>query len=321
MSTRTAGFAVINLSLLHPAVQVSYLIMMYISVFPIAISVRRTNVYEEKSLGIYGSPSETAEDEGEPSYVGAHLRRQLSFDLWFIFLGLFIIAISEGHRIQSGDPAFSMFSILFEIVSAYGTVGLSLGYSDINASFSAEFGVVAKLVIVAMQVRGRHRGLPYELDRAIMLPSEHLQQKEEADAALRARRRSSLGVAQTQSGTSKMERSRTRSSERGAGNFISSLLHPGPTMPNSHRSIYRDPVPHSATVPSRRRHSFATTGMRGGRDNSPRGAPFFTNFFSGAGDGTAEAEPPKKPEGRRHFFQEGINPEPEVGPKDEEKHA
>jgi len=73
--------------------------MMYISVFPIAISVRRTNVYEESSLGIYANTDD--EDNGrEASFVGAHLRKQLSFDLWYIFLGLFIITISEGSRIQ-----------------------------------------------------------------------------------------------------------------------------------------------------------------------------------------------------------------------------
>ena len=83
--------------------------MMYISVFPIAISVRRTNVYEEKSLGIYGGRSEEEEDEKEPSYVGAHLRRQLSFDLWFVFLGLFVVAIAEGSRLQDvNDTAFSL---------------------------------------------------------------------------------------------------------------------------------------------------------------------------------------------------------------------
>lgn len=73
--------------------------MMYISVFPIAISVRRTNVYEEKSLGIWGGEEE--DDEEGTSYVGQHLRRQLSFDLWYIFLGLFIIAIVEGGRLQN----------------------------------------------------------------------------------------------------------------------------------------------------------------------------------------------------------------------------
>ena len=79
--------------------------------------------------------------------------------------------------------------MLFEIVSAYGTVGLSLGYPDINASFSAKFSTVSKLVIIAMQIRGRHRGLPYELDRAILLPSESLHQKEDEDAQRRLQRR------------------------------------------------------------------------------------------------------------------------------------
>ena len=194
-STRTAGFSAVNLAELHPAVQVSYMIMMYISVFPIAISLRRTNVYEEKSLGVYGgSKDDNDEGEGEKSYVGTHLRRQLSFDLWYVFLGLFIIAIVEGDRIQNtNDYAFTMFSVLFEIVSAYGTVGLSLGYPGFNTSFSGQFRVISKLVIAAMMIRGRHRGLPYALDRAILLPSESLQQKEAEDADLRYNKRRTTG--------------------------------------------------------------------------------------------------------------------------------
>ncbi|TDZ24137.1 Low-affinity potassium transport protein [Colletotrichum orbiculare MAFF 240422] len=178
-STRTAGFSVVNLSLLHPAVQVSYMIMMYISVFPIAISIRRTNVYEEKSLGVYHNPDDDMEGTNENSamsYVGTHLRRQLSFDLWYVFLGLFILAITEGHRIQAKD--FDVYSVLFEIVSAYGTVGLSLGYPNVNASLCSQFSTGGKLIIIAMQIRGRHRGLPYGLDRAVLLPSESRFEKE-----------------------------------------------------------------------------------------------------------------------------------------------
>lgn len=170
------------------------MISMYISVFPIAISMRRTNVYEEKSLGIYTSLQEDADDEKEPSYVGAHLRKQLSFDLWYIFLGLFIIAIAEGRRLENNnneDVAFTLFAVLFEIVSAYGTVGLSFGFPTANTSFSGQFTVVSKLVIIAMQIRGRHRGLPYELDRAILLPSEQVHEKEDVDAGRRMQRRNS----------------------------------------------------------------------------------------------------------------------------------
>ncbi|KAH4598691.1 potassium transporter [Parastagonospora nodorum] len=187
-ATRTAGFAVVNIAELHPAIQVSYLVMMYISIFPIAMSMRQTNVYEEKSLGVW---ADTDDSDEQNSYLGHHLRRQLSFDLWFVFLGFFLIAIIEGARLENtNEYAFSLFSVLFEIVSAYGTVGLSLGFPNTNPSFSGQFRTLSKLIIIAMQIRGRHRGLPYALDRAILLPSESLHQKENEDATRRARRSS-----------------------------------------------------------------------------------------------------------------------------------
>jgi Trk-type K+ transport system membrane component len=41
-------------------------------------------------------------------------------------------------------------------------------------SLSGMFGTFGKLVICATMIRGRHRGLPYSLDHAIMLPDEDL---------------------------------------------------------------------------------------------------------------------------------------------------
>lgn len=205
-STRTAGFSVVDLSELHPAVQVSYMLMMYISVLPLAISIRRTNVYEEQSLGVYmkgeeqSKPSNNDEEDEDTtaeasdgpvqskikdvessskSFIGTHLRNQLSFDLWFIFLGLFIICIAEGGKLTDRPMDFTVFKVLFEIISAYGTVGLSLGYNGFNTSFTGQFTTISKLVIIAMMIRGRHRGLPYSLDRAIMLPNDKMAQRDE----------------------------------------------------------------------------------------------------------------------------------------------
>ncbi|KAH6610676.1 potassium transporter [Trichoderma cornu-damae] len=237
-STRTAGFSAVSMSELHPAMPVLYLIMMYISVFPIAISIRRTNVYEEKSLGVYRDPGE--EDDSQSSaldYVGSHLRRQLSFDLWYVFLGFFLLAITEGGKIVGGR--FDLFAVLFEIVSAYGTVGLSMGVPGVNASLCSQFSVPGKLIIVAMQIRGRHRGLPYGLDRAVILPSEARlkREQEEAEAAL-ARTSTAVSTAvgtglQRQATTG---RSRSRSRERTNSNFISQLLHPGPVVSHEHHN-------------------------------------------------------------------------------------
>lgn len=266
-STRTAGFSCVNLADLHPGVQTSYLIMMYISVFPIAISVRRTNVYEEKSLGVYGGADEDPTTDGNDlSYVGAHLRRQLSFDLWYIFMGFFILAISEGSRLMAGD--FSMFAVLFEIVSAYGTVGMSMGYPGTDTSLCAQFSVVGKLVIVGMQIRGRHRGLPYGLDRAILLPNESLDSKEAADADARqsARRNSALsGVTSGTRGGASINHSRSRSVDRVNSNLIAAILHPGPVMT-------KPPL-------SRRSMSFEDEGPYATRRYSERTEPTFSQPF------------------------------------------
>lgn len=316
VSTRTAGFGVVDLADLHPAIQVSYLVMMYISVLPIAISVRRTNVYEEKSLGLYGSPEEeAAEDdkEKEPSYVGSHLRRQLSFDLWYIFLGFFVIAIAEGSKLQN-DPNFTMFSVLFEIVSAYGTVGLSLGYVNTNASLSAQFSVISKLVIIAMQIRGRHRGLPYALDKAIMLPSANLQQQEIEDAAQRIRRQSSFAtdgppimnfpsMAPVSSGAAKV-RSHSRSSHHQTRNIISDLLHIGPPLPESHRNprkIDDFERPH-------RRYSTASAPPVRGRMARSVSPSHMAGNYSGSFDAMGTRR--RQTSGRRHFYEDGINEPP-----------
>ncbi|KAK4169330.1 Low-affinity potassium transport protein [Cladorrhinum sp. PSN259] len=244
-STRTAGFSCVSLSQLHPAVQVSYMIMMYISVFPIAISVRRTNVYEEKSLGIYSTLEELDDQNNTKTdwaYVGSHARRQLSFDLPYIACGIFILSISEGSKLM--DPAqqangFTMFALLFETVSAYGTVGMSLGYTGVNASLCSQFSVVGKLVIIAMMLRGRHRGLPYALDRAILLPGDSLNAKDAADASARMAKQDSRAsvITGTGHGTSGASLRRKRSQS----GVFTSLFHPGPQAP----------IQHSRTIPRR----------------------------------------------------------------------
>ncbi|KAF4158013.1 hypothetical protein CNMCM6069_004668 [Aspergillus lentulus] len=174
-SARHTGTAVFNLANVNPAVQFSLLVMMYIAIYPIAISVRASNTYEERALGIYPDDAATIDESDGRSYVLSHIRNQLTFDLWYIFLGIFCICIAESDRVMDpAEPAFAVFPIFFEVVSAYANVGLSLGYPTVNTSLSGQFSVFSKLVICAMMIRGRHRGLPYQLDRAIVLPNERL---------------------------------------------------------------------------------------------------------------------------------------------------
>lgn len=42
-----------------------------------------------------------------------------------------------------------------------------------NYSFCGAFNPLSKLIICAVMLRGRHRGLPVAIDRAVMLPMEY----------------------------------------------------------------------------------------------------------------------------------------------------
>ncbi|OSD00246.1 TrkH-domain-containing protein [Trametes coccinea BRFM310] len=183
-AVRAAGFGTVTLAALAPAVKVLYVLMMYVSVYPIAMSVRSTNVYEEKSLGVFAdeddlTPEEAFNTTGNRAtvwgrYLAMHARKQLSFDMWWLGLALFLVCIIEkdGLEDNSNNDWFTIFTVVFELVSAYGTVGLSLGVPYANYSFSGALRPLSKLIICAVMLRGRHRGLPVAIDRAVMLPYE-----------------------------------------------------------------------------------------------------------------------------------------------------
>lgn len=190
IAVRAAGFTVVSLLALAPAVQFLYVVMMYLSAFPLAMSVRSTNVYEEKSLGVYVDESPQAEP-GLPqannpkvwgTFLASHARRQLAFDIWWLGFALWLICIIERDNIQdpSSNGWFTIFSCLFELTSAYGTVGLSLGTPFDSFSLSGRFHTLSKLVVCAVMIRGRHRGLPVAIDRAILLPAD-LEQEDAMD--------------------------------------------------------------------------------------------------------------------------------------------
>ncbi|KAJ5904008.1 hypothetical protein N7504_006391 [Penicillium tannophilum] len=202
---RSGGFYITSISTLEIGTQVIYVIMMYISVYPVVITMRHSNVYEERSLGIYADdPSVNTDDEtysessspstpkspasGRLYFIRHQLRAQMAFDLWWIALAVIIICIVEAGQFTRDPVTYSAFNIIFETVSAYGCVGISTGLPDQLYSFSGGWHTFSKLVLCAVMIRGRHRALPVAIDKAIMLPSEKLAKAEEEDALIRIER-------------------------------------------------------------------------------------------------------------------------------------
>ncbi|RDW90222.1 putative potassium transporter [Aspergillus mulundensis] len=208
LAVRAGGFSVVTISDLRQGLLVLYVLMMYVSPFPVLVTMRHTNVYEERSLGIYAEDETLYDSNQRPSnnitdlvrrhllltkegtrrhFLREQLKDQLSHDLWWIALAVFFISIIESSNYTKDPVGYSTFNILFEVISAYGCVGISTGYPGRDLSFCGVWHSLSKLILAAVALRGRHRGLPVAIDKAIMLPSESNAQAwaEEEDAVLR----------------------------------------------------------------------------------------------------------------------------------------
>ncbi|GAB1725129.1 hypothetical protein NU195Hw_g6849t1 [Hortaea werneckii] len=183
LGTRSSGLYVLTISSLAPAMKVIYMVVMYFSVYPLLISLRTTNIYEERSVGLDAEQLEAddaaqnkkkRQDPKKGRLRGLHIRNQLAYDLWWIALAWILICIVEEPRLNSDAPGFTIFAIMFETVSAYGNVGLSLGVPGKTTSLCGDFHTLSKLILIPVMLRGRHRILPLAIDRSIILPGQSL---------------------------------------------------------------------------------------------------------------------------------------------------
>lgn len=215
LAVRSGGFYVVTIPLLPIALQVLYVVMMYISVYPVVITMRNSNVYEERSLGIYSDDPGYAASQAssftgfvgklrkkmvgdafehtKSYFVRQQLRAQLAHDLWSVLLAVFVIMIIEGSNFKADPAQYSVFNVAFETVSAYGCVGISVGVPHDAYSFSGGLHTLSKLVLCAVMIRGRHRGLPVAIDKAVLLPGEGVDEAEEEDGEIRMERTISRG--------------------------------------------------------------------------------------------------------------------------------
>ncbi|CAI6339955.1 unnamed protein product [Periconia digitata] len=287
-SIPSGGYAIVAPSAMYHDVQVLWLVIFYTAAYPHIITMRRTNVYEERALGIYEGdhaeveqlhsassslfdvdaniPTQTLTNDestletltpqspsgrrlpalarrgtsfvgrqiqnrmtsfqgvgvankpttsssaptplrraaevdfsrasihslqnhpstAPPSLLSQQVRGQLSHDVWWIALALFIITIIETRHSKDDPVTYSVFNILFEIVSGYTNIGISIGLPDQAYSLTGGMYTGSKIVMVLVMLRGRHRGLPVALDRAVRLPGKKLAEQEEEDAEIRS---------------------------------------------------------------------------------------------------------------------------------------
>ena len=80
----------------------------------------------------------------------------LNHFLWLYFAVWFISLLETADD----KPHFNTLSIIFEVVSAYGTVGYSFGLPNTDISLAGGMKPASKMTLVFTMLLGRHRGLP-----------------------------------------------------------------------------------------------------------------------------------------------------------------
>ncbi|CZT13572.1 uncharacterized protein RCO7_10608 [Rhynchosporium graminicola] len=192
LSVRCSGFNIVSISALPCALLMLYIGMMYVSAFPVTITIRTSNVYEERSLGVYTASSAfQADDESTLSFthltghrsrlffMKQQLSSQISYDAWSIMLALVIIGFVQGG--EHSSSTFPIFPVIFEVLSAYANIGLSMGVNDKSYALCGSWKWPSQAFLMFLMLRGRHRSLPVSIDRAIQLPDRKLGSREEAD--------------------------------------------------------------------------------------------------------------------------------------------
>ncbi|UJR13449.1 hypothetical protein I4U23_000463 [Adineta vaga] len=95
-------------------------------------------------------------------FTRALVKHTLSFVILtrtWLFVFIFLICAIEYRRMSPVDPDITVFKIIFEIISAFGAVGLTLGYPNVSSSFATVLSPASKAILVITMLMGRHRGL------------------------------------------------------------------------------------------------------------------------------------------------------------------
>jgi len=201
VTSRTAGLNSVDINGLSAATTFLMCVCMYISTSPTVVTMRLSSLIDEVDItghlegvddsfvaGFQRQESKGGTGKQGPGPAGTssvrdQARRYLLQDVTYLVLMIFFILVFEKSKLDasiqsscrlgtSGEAYqaygdFSVYKVVFEVISAYGTVGLSLGFRRSPASFSGSWTRTSQLLLIFAMVLGRLRGLPDSIDPSV----------------------------------------------------------------------------------------------------------------------------------------------------------
>ncbi|KAL9255659.1 Sodium transporter HKT1-like protein [Drosera capensis] len=127
-NSRHAGESIVDLSTLSSAVLVLFVVMMYLPPYTSFVPGKSGRTLMDDASGDAAS-GENQNKKKMRSNCSA-LRDMLGFpSLSHIAMFVIMICITERQKLKQDPLNFNVFNIVLEVVSAYGNVGFSMGYS------------------------------------------------------------------------------------------------------------------------------------------------------------------------------------------------
>ena len=89
--------------------------------------------------------------------IANYWRQSLLSQFFWLYFAVWLISLNET---SDNAPYMTTLAIIFEVVSAYGTVGYSFGLPSTSISLSGGMRSSSKMAVAFTMLLGRNRGLP-----------------------------------------------------------------------------------------------------------------------------------------------------------------
>jgi len=161
VTARTAGFNTMDIGSFHAPTLFLLMIFMFIGANPAGtaggVKIPTIAVLYGYIKDWFKHPNEPVVLMGErvSRFAVSHAIRLFFFSTVFVAIITALINYIERDYVITSDNVFNFTKILFETTSAFGTVGLSMGYDGGVTSFVELFSVASKYLIIITMLFGR----------------------------------------------------------------------------------------------------------------------------------------------------------------------
>ncbi|CAH8321047.1 unnamed protein product [Eruca vesicaria subsp. sativa] len=170
VNSRQTGENIVDLSTLSPAILVLFIVMMYLPPYTLFMPLTTVEKFKKEGEHYPGN-------EGKRKKTGCFIS-QLSF----LAICVFFISITESQNLRRDPLNFNILNITLEVISAFGNVGFTTGYScarrldinngsckDTSYGFVGRWSPNGKFILIIVMFYGRFKQFTAKSGRAWIL--------------------------------------------------------------------------------------------------------------------------------------------------------